>query len=349
MKIRITSVCLFVAIVLFAADFSQANSSGDINGDAVIGLPEAIYALGVTAGLNSQDTSETYDFKNYYFVDGSEFFYKKTYYDETNSKNAVIYEYAHHLAKEIDSQMTFIECWYSGYTYQEYYSIDDQNRYLSNGDYWNGWYDGPIQIGSNAMMPGNIFSSIYQVNAFPYWCEYKILGIEDVQTQAGLFKNCLKISKISSYKWGVLFSYYALNTGLIKQIYASDNESYTLELIGTLNGQTAIPENLSIKRYSGNWNISSPQAFDSITFYYLPQNGNIATLIFHNFPFTGQFKIVSLDSSDGQTFTPTNSSDTISATVSGSNLSGTYTYTYIDTTTQENKSIMLSFSGIVLQ
>ena len=336
-------------LLLIISDFSLADSPGDINNDHVIGLPEAIYALGVTAGVYDQKNLETYDFKNYFFVDGSEFFYKKNYYDEIAGQNLDIYEYVHHLAKEINGQKTFIECWYSGSTYQEYYTINYLTLYLAIGDYWNGWYDGHIQVASTSFAPGDVFSSLYKINALPYWCEYKFLGLEDVETQAGVFKDCLKISKINAYEWGILFSYYALNTGLVKQVYASSNDSYILELIATKNKTATYPDNLDIKRYNGSWNIASTSTSDSITFFYLPQNGNLGTLIFHNFPFIGQYKTISLESTDGLTFVPCNSTENISASLSGTSIIGSYTYPYIDETTLENTSIELSFSGNVFK
>jgi len=351
MKPNKTKKIVFISFIslLILCEHSWAGTLGDINGDYAIGLPEAIYALGVTAGLETQADTDSIDFKNYFFVDGAEFFYKIKTYDELLGKMVINYQYAHHLLKELNNQLTFIECWYTNETYQEYYSIENNSKYATIGDYWNGWYDDTIIIGSNMMTKGDIFSSIYTINEFPYWSKYTFLGYEDVETEAGIFKNCIKTSKLNSYKWGVLFSYFSQNIGLVKQVYTSDNESYTLELVGTLNGTESYPTNFSIKRCYGTWQItSSPEVSDAITFLYLPQNGNIGTLILNNFPILNQYKTISLESTDGNTFTSVNSNDTISATITGNSFNGTYSYTYFDDATQDNKTIQLSFSGTFL-
>ncbi|KPA09797.1 conserved hypothetical protein, secreted [Candidatus Magnetomorum sp. HK-1] len=337
---------IYILFFLSMCQISWANNLSDINNDHVIGLPEAIYALGVTSGLVLQNTNESVDFKDYFFVEGSEYFYQKKSYDESTGANVLNYEYAHHLSKTINNQNTFIECWYGVTTYNEYYTIFDNTNFLSIGDYWNGWYDSQIKIGTSQMVPGDIFSSMYQINDFPYWCEFKFLGYEDVETQAGTFNDCLKISKLNSYKWGVLFSYFSKNVGLVKQVYTTDNDSYTLELIASLNGNTSYPSNLTIKRYYGQWNLTStPSTTDAISFFYLPQNGNSAVIIFNNFPYLSQYQTISLITSDGSTFTSTNTQTDISATISGSTMSGTYNYVYWDETAQETKSLNITFSG----
>jgi len=345
-KIILTYILFFLSM----CQLSWANNLSDINNDHVIGLPEAIYALGISSGLISDTDNQSVDFKDYFFVEGAEFFYKKTFYNSTSGINEENYEYSHHLSKVINNKNTLIECWYGDTTYNEFYSIYENTNYSLIGDYWNGWYDDQLKTSSSQMKPGDIFSSVYQINSFPYWCEYKFLGYEDVETKAGTFKDCIKISKLYSYKWGILFSYFAKSVGLVKQIYATDDSSYTLELMGSTNGTGSYPSNLTIKRYYGSWNLTSDSSTtDAISFFCLPQDETRAVIIFSNFPYLSQYHTVSLVSSNGSAFTPANLQVDISATISGSQVSGVYNYSYWDETAQETKTIELTFSGTMVK
>jgi len=333
-------------IFIFSCQFLWAGVLGDINNDSVVGLPEAIYALGISSGIKTEVNNQQYSFNDYYFFDGSEFFYKVISYNQTTGKNDTNIEYAYHLSKSINNQMTNIECWYGTYSYQEYYSIEKKSQIQSIGDYWNLWYDGNIILGSNQMIKGEVFNSLYNINYLPYWCEYKFLGIEDVETEAGTFKDCIKISMINSSNWGLQFSYYAKNVGMVKQVYCSDiNNSYKLELIGSTNGSVSYPYNLTIKKYYGTYSSSSLNGYFSL--FFLPDQGYKGTLIFQNFPYNYQHKIISLESTDGINFMPINANENLSVSINGNNVNGTYVYTYWDEEIQSNKSISTSFTGTI--
>jgi len=337
-----------IFIFIISCQFLWAGVLGDINNDSIVGLPEAIYALGISSGIKTENSNQKYNFNDYYFFDGSEFFYKVSVYNESTGKNDTNIEYAYHLAKSINNQITNIECWYGTYSYQEYYSLEKNSQIQSIGDYWNLWYDGNILLGSNQMVKGEVYNSLYNINDLPYWCEYEFLGVEDVETEAGTFKDCIKISKINSANWGLMFSYYAKNVGLVKQVYCSDiNNSYKLELIGLSNGELSFPSNLTIKRYYGNYSSSILNGYFSL--FFLPNQGYKSTLIFQNFPYDYQHKIISLESTDGINFTPTNANENenVSVSINGNNVSGTYVYTYWDEESQSNKSISTSFTSAI--
>ncbi|ETR73075.1 MAG: hypothetical protein OMM_01233 [Candidatus Magnetoglobus multicellularis str. Araruama] len=336
---------LTVFIMCLTAQFAWAGVLGDIDRDNAIGLPEAIYALQVTSGMETNSENRVVDFQNYFFSDGTEFFYKTISFDTTSGSQVIDYIYAYHLAKELNNQPTMIECWYNPATYQEYYSIQDSNsRYLMAGDYWNGYYADTIQIGAKYMTVGDVFSSVYQINNFPYWCEYKCLGFEDVEIQAGTFNDCLQMSKVFSSQWGVLFSYYYAGIGLVKQIYASSQDSFTMELIACRTNSTTYPSNLEIKRYYGTWTNTGTEATDGFSFFYLPQNDGMGILILANFPTLYQNQTISLVSTDGTTFSPVNSSYNVSATVTNQSFGGTYTYSYWNDDAQEYQNVDIRLS-----
>jgi len=335
-----------IIIFIISCQPLWAGVLGDINNDSIVGIPEAIYALGISSGIKTELSNQQYNLNDYYFVDGNELFYKVIGYNESTGKSVTNIEYVYHLAKSINNQMTNIECWYGTYSYQEYYSIEKDSQIQSIGDYWNLWYDGYITLGSDQMIKGDVYNSLYNINDFAYWCEYKFLGIEDVEIEAGTFRDCIKISKISSTDWGLLFSYYAKNVGLVKQVYCSDiNNSYTLELIGSRNGSISYPSNLTIKKYYGTYSSTILSGYFSL--FFLPDQGYKGTLIFQNFPDNYQNKSVSIKSADGINFTPTNENENVSVSINGNNVSGTYVYTYWDEETQSNQSITTSFTGTI--
>jgi len=324
----------------------HAGVLGDIDQNNAIGLPEAIYSLEVTAGMKASDETNTVDFKNYYFNDGAEFFYKKISFDSSTGTQLINYEYAYHVAKELNNVPTLIECWYGSSTYQEYYStVDNNSNYYITGDYWNGYYGSNIQIGTKTMTAGDVYSSTYEINQFPYWCEYKCLGFEDIETPAGQFKDCLKMSKIFSYEWGVLFSHYYPNVGLVKQVYASNQNSFTLDLVACRTNTVTYPANMEIQRFSGTWTNASSQATDSLGFIYLPQSEHVGILILNNFPVLYQYQAISLESDNGSTFTPTNSNYNLSAMLNETSLSGTYTYSYWDDESQTMQAVEIALSA----
>jgi len=339
---------LFIAVMLMSSITYtlKAGVLGDIDQDNAIGLPEAIYALEVTAGIEMSNDNKTVDFKTYFFNDGAEFFYKRTSFDSSTGNQFIDYEYAYHVANELNNISTLITCWYGTSTYQEYYAIaDTHSEYFITGDYWSGDYDGQIQIGTNKTSAGDVFSSTYEINQFPYWCEYKCLGFEDQETSAGIFNGCLKMSRIFSYEWGVLFSHYYPNVGLIKQVYASNENSFSLELIACRTNTMTYPNTMQIQRFSGTWSITTSQVSDNIGLIYLPQNEHIGVLILSNFPIMYQYHTISLKSDNGSTFSPTNPLNNISANLNGTNLSGTYIYSYWDDESQTMKDVEITFAA----
>jgi len=338
---------IIIALIMYNITYSvKAGVLGDIDQNNAIGLPEAIYALEISAGVETTVENKTVDFKNYYFNDGAEFFYKRTSFDISTGNQSINYEYAYHVAKELNGIPTLITCWYGASTYQEYYVIaESDSKYFITGDYWNGNYDGQVLIGTNKTTPGDVYSSTYEINQFPYWSEYKCMGFEDQETSAGTFKDCLKMSRIFSYEWGVLFSHYYPNVGLIKQVYASNENSYSLELVACRTNTMTYPSNMEIQRYSGTWTNGSSQATDTIWFIYLPQNDNIGILVLLNFPLLYQNQSISLKSDNGSSFSPTNSLYTLSANLNGTNLSGTYTYSYWDDESQAKKNVEITFTA----
>ena len=199
----------------------------------------------------------------------------------------------------------------------------------------------PLVIGSRSMQKGDMFCNFYKKTDLSmttgiHYDEFVFAGVEDVTVPAGVFTNCLKILRRTVA--GVYLSYFARNVGLVKYLYSNNQPSmpngYVWELLFygvnstvscTGQGTWSDPDYPVAAR-------SGQLAFTSYRF----QDGKITALLelkeFVTMMATPASAIFSMVSTDGILFSPDPdiygiNPPTLSVTISGSSLEGSYTPT----------------------
>jgi len=250
-------LCLGLVLVLvLACGLAMAETPGDIDGDDAVGLPEAVNALQVASGLKA-DMQNVYDFSEYYSQPDSTYCYKTTYVDE-NGADSAGYEFEQAISESLDNETVLVEI--DHYGWRNMYAIRG-NQMVYLGYEGNGsepvWNKPPRVIGTIEMKRFDVYTTCYEyageVNGLSC-TEYTFLGVEDVVTPAGTFKDCLKISR-KYYPSSSPFSlrYYARNVGLVKFFRASSYGGTIRELAFAQVGQAAYPQDGFFSRCSGTY------------------------------------------------------------------------------------------------
>jgi len=244
---------------------AQAGVTGDANGDGVVGLPEAVYALQVASGIRPLSSgSTTYDFAEYFNVNNSEYKYLSTFFTGTESTSyttPITYQYS---TKNVQGMNMLVKT-DPGIEY--YYLIDTDKvvskgyNVLSSSTFY--WYDPPIVIGARKMVIGDSFLTLYKTSPWnPYTAsEYTFGGLETVTVPAGTFSDCIKMinknstvlvqGSGSSYNSQVSVNYYARNVGMVKSMSTS---GFKVELTNAHVGGVSYPTGVILKEGQGTWN-----------------------------------------------------------------------------------------------
>jgi|GEM_PF-991226 len=249
-KLSISVMNLLIVLMAFAPGWG--GTVGDIDGDGVIGLSEAIHALRVTAGMQAQAQVQTYDLSQCLFVPGHFLF--------RGSDGS--YERDENFFQTVKGKNTFVRTIIGrgAVNLLYYYSIGD-SRILGDGlrvesnPAYTVWYDPPIILGDMTMKIGDRFFAAgirtmeYENPPAPmpqsssgFLQEYRFVGVEDVSTPAGMFENCLALLSDNGASWTLRF--YAPGIGLVKEIGTSGSIYY--ELVYGQVGERTYPEGLTL-------------------------------------------------------------------------------------------------------
>lgn len=328
-------ICLCIIFLLaFGIGISSAEILGDINNDGDVGLPEAVYALGVTAGINQTTViqDQIFDMAEYMPAPGStKYFNRKSYANGEETEAFDVYSYA---LQTVDGQEMLAEvtetesgywgdvCYYQiGATDVQYIGYDTKD--LNGEPSYTGRYFPPIILGSrtqrfrekipNAYVVVRIDSNLDQSN--PYherhsleYREYDFLGTEDVTVPAGEFKNCIKILyKRNDGRTQV--SYKCKGVGTVKTIRvnlsSSSSPSYTAELLNMERADGTLLSEAVVCMAQGTIATNADgQIFDRFNMSYVSQSTPVYSNMFFlnsSLPPLGWLK---LKSDDGINFIP---------------------------------------------
>ena len=298
-------------------------------------MSEAIYALQVAAGLKSMEPDQTIDFRQYFPFNNGQYLYTKKGWDSYYEEEFYVNSYVYSKFENYNGRQVFVQYWFDDYWYgwKDFYTNDNNNiLYMGWHDSYSTELTNPsVLIGNDQMKIGQEFPTIFYKKGKPYWNKYKFCGFETVQTPAGVFENCIKISKINSITWGPLFLYYAKNIGLVKEVYTSTNW-YISELKGVKTSNLSIPDNFHITTCENTWKLlKSSQVIKTGSFvlnYCNSDAGYTGALIISDYPDNGNELNVLINSQDGIDFIAIdpyeNITDEFNLSVSGNNLSGSY-------------------------
>ena len=346
MRTRLLAIVSFFILCFAAIPLSVAGPAGDIDADGKIGLPEAINALTVTAGLRTAASDTTYDIADYHDPSNSTYTYTeekfisatgavfKTVFTNTvadgtvSGRNLQIFSYNGGILKGI----------------QQYQIFDGQNV-TAVGTYVSGipatfWYTPGYRKGGPGMRVGDVVGSPY-INDWGTgkrlaYREDLFLGTEDVTVPAGRFDNCLKIrTRVDTGDFYI--AYLARNVGLVKIVgnvpSGSTPYSYIWELISaTVDGSPVPPEGVNICSAQGQWTQPSGAPTNgNFSFYFNSQKQPIyLTLVLDGL--AHQPGTLYLFSSDGSHFIAdstvygTENLPDITLTLGSGAITGTYTY-----------------------
>ncbi|WP_136808725.1 hypothetical protein [Desulfosediminicola flagellatus] len=208
---------------------------GDVNGDDLVGLPEAINALKISAGMTgtvSEDV-KVYNFLDYYYQDNAKYVYKETWFDDEYGTPIISFITRTSDIETVEGQPRYSIDWGNGIDYATV-SGDTVSFTLFTE---TGWEDSipqpPIPFGKTEMKVGDIIPSVYQWESDlkPQFRKYVFEAVENVTTPAGSFDNCLMITREIAGSQNLRVEYFAKSIGLVKRIYISYNYRSSRELV----------------------------------------------------------------------------------------------------------------------
>lgn len=273
---------------------------GDVNGDGAVGLPEAMNALQVTAGLRTPTSDSLLGFRKYFYVENGTYEYNVTSYGvppavPTPTVSTAIY---HISAETVNGVPLLVVPDYQSseaipITYKGYYSIGSADVSYAGYSLDSGgitafyWYNPAIIIGTSEMAKGDLIPNFYRITdttniTTSGFDESTVLGLEDVTVPAGTFMKCLKVlRKNSTYSTAPTSSYattnitvyyYAENVGPVKILSQTGKKELRYAKIGSaVYPQGAI-------RYAGTFSKTQDNAtIGSGTFTFISSAANVKT------------------------------------------------------------------------
>lgn len=334
------TILSLILIILSFSGLCRAEILGDINQDGKVGIPEAIYALEVTAGIAQPTAVEanSIDFAQYMPLSGTTLVYRRKSYASGNVSED--YDILRFFTETVNSEEMLVEYTLSGSWTGDicYYTIDNDFVKYKGYGYDNGsgiesmaWFTPPIILGARKQYFGqtipnhfvrNTVSSGFEYKTIDYR-EYQFIGIEDVMVPAGTFENCIKIiRRRSGGRYNIYFNYPGIGT--VKNLYAdSNNGGYIQELVNQQKADgSPLSNNVFCWATKNIINESNPDIVERWSMSYVVQQYPIHTTLNPLSP-----NPISLISQDGTTFTadpviyPDNPPE-VSLTVSGGIVSG---------------------------
>lgn len=220
-------------LISFFASVCKGDILGDVNGDGQVGLPEAINALQVTAGMLTSTTtlSPSFNFLDYTHQDNSVYLYRATNYT-TSDPPSTSYSYSNSALQTINGEEYMVVSYPDEINFMKV----QENAVVLTHIIYNGQEETvtpAIPYGYTDMKIGDIFSSIFMWSDgnMPRYREFTVQGLEDVTTIAGTFEDCLKISRVDSNTSRIIIYYLAKDIGRVKTAFMSQSSSYIEELV----------------------------------------------------------------------------------------------------------------------
>ncbi|WP_300464172.1 hypothetical protein [Desulfobacula sp.] len=306
---KVVLMMIFIVGIIVSVSVVWAEAVGDVNGDGVVGMPEAISALQVSTGTRSALSTNipTYNFSEYFNIDGAEYLYHEVWTSKSNDGTYNSSESDYFVKTTTEStgeQITYVQDWgdwvyYFSVINSVIVKIKEENFYQNPPTITT--YSPPYAIGSTQMKVGDAFTTAFATNNSnpPVIREYTFLGLEDVATPAGTFQGCLKIRRVRSDRSGISLYYYAKNVGVVKEIYCYEDNGGIYELTAAnIDGTTYGGELTSC---TGTFTDSSTQATGHFRLGYVYAGTKYeGHLTVFSSPYSEQYDITS---QDGITFT----------------------------------------------
>ncbi|WP_136808722.1 hypothetical protein [Desulfosediminicola flagellatus] len=265
MKIKVCASTLLLAVTLSTSSLATV---GDIDGDNLVGLPEAINALSIAAGGSEITTgTKSYNFLEYFFQDKSTYIYTSTTISideppgtfdkvihselsQENGENLLVIHYNNDTDYVSISENVLS---FSKFTYPDY------SQYPTSPILIEQYPTPPIKFGLTNMKVGETLRTIYQ--RFPdtpfIIREYTFLGIEDVITPAGLFPDCIAIKRTLSNWSSNRIEYFAKGVGRVKRVVTGTSDNYYSTVEELISG------NIDGTHYGNDMTLCKGTAIDS--------------------------------------------------------------------------------------
>lgn len=310
-------ILLITAVVFLSFTSSWAGTIGDVNGDGAVGLPEAIHALQVTAGIRTQGIEPPLDFRKYFYVENGDYEYKATSCNAMFPGTPTVFTSAYHIGSETVNgvpMLTRESQGSPGASVKDYYIVGSSNvshagyTSVSGGLTTSSWNNPAVIRGTSDMSKGDIIPNFLQTMdatnmSTVRYDESTVLGVEDVAVPAGIFTKCLKILRkveninttagYNTVSIGVL--YYAENIGMVKSV----SPTSTMELQYAKIGSATYPQNAI--RYAGTFGQTMDNvASGSGTFTFVSgtvggKTGGTVTLYGSPVPTVSFYQVISTD------------------------------------------------------
>jgi hypothetical protein len=281
---------MLLLLITLVANSALAQTIGDINNDGQVGLPEALNALQISAGMRTAYSSETYDLAEYLGKPNRSYLYEEI---SSSGKGTALMTMTE---EYVDGQWFVARNIKSGILagnkdYFRFSSSDVLQPFFFNTNLNNKCtFTPPLVTGKRNMKVGDVFYNFVRGDGpgpapgtfiqFTQFREYVLIGLEDVTVKAGSFPGCLKL--LQKREGGLIYLVHlAKDVGVVKHFSASTgNYGFTDELVAISQGDSMIsPVGASICSAEGTW--AEPQSGKSgaFCFYFDPQTKPIFTTI----------------------------------------------------------------------